>query len=81
MQGIQSNAAIEQPWLVSVIMPAFNRESTISKSIRSVLDQTYRRFDHLVIDDGSDDKTVEVVETFLNDERVRLIRASHGGVS
>ena len=81
MQGIQSNAAIEQPWLVSVIMPAFNRESTISKSIRSVLDQTYRRFELLVIDDGSDDKTVEVIETFLNDERVRLIRASHGGVS
>ncbi|MDP9562638.1 glycosyltransferase [Agrobacterium tumefaciens] len=81
LKKIQAEAEVEQPWLVSVIMPAFNRESTISASIRSVLDQTYRRFQLLVIDDGSTDKTIEIVETFLTDDRVRLIRAAHGGVS
>jgi hypothetical protein len=63
--------------LVSVIMPAFNRASVIGSAIRSVLDQTYRNWELLIVDDGSRDRTVEVVEALMcqvDDSRIRLLR-------
>jgi glycosyltransferase involved in cell wall biosynthesis len=57
---------------VTVIMPAFNREKYIAESMRSVLIQTFKDFELLVIDDGSTDKTVEIARTFVSDPRVRI---------
>jgi glycosyltransferase involved in cell wall biosynthesis len=71
----------DQTRLVSVIMPAFNREATIGAAIRSVLAQSHDLLELIVVDDGSTDGTVSVVESFLEDGRVRLIRSDHGGVS
>ena len=59
--------------LVSVVMPAFNREHLISDAIRSVLAQSYSLFELIVCDDASVDKTVEVIKSF-NDKRIHLIR-------
>ena len=67
--------------LVSVIMPAFNREATIGAAIRSVLAQSHDRLELIVVDDGSTDGTAAVVESFTGDARVRLIRGAHEGVS
>jgi len=39
--------------LVSVIMPAFNAERTIAESIKSVIDQSYKKWELIVVDDGS----------------------------
>lgn len=59
--------------LVSVVMPAYNSETLISESIRSVLDQSYTNFELIVVNDGSTDATGEIVETFTNiDRRIRL---------
>lgn len=63
--------AVDLP-LVSIIMPVHNRESLINRAITSVLSQTYEKFELIVIDDFSDDKTVEVVRSFT-DKRVLLI--------
>ncbi|HWI87397.1 MAG TPA: glycosyltransferase [Sphingomonas sp.] len=66
---------------VSVIMPAFNRETVIAAAIRSVLAQTHDNFELIVVDDGSTDTTCEVVRSFAADPRVRLVQAGHAGVS
>lgn len=55
--------------MISVIIPTYNREKTIKKSIESVLNQTYQNFELLIVDDGSTDNTKKVVDEF-NDERI-----------
>ena len=59
--------------LVSVIMPAFNAELTVARALKSVLDQTYTNFELFIIDDCSNDHTVDVIDTF-SDPRVSLIK-------
>ncbi len=69
----------EQP-LVSVTMPAYNAERFIAKSLQSVLDQSYRNLEILIVDDGSEDGTGEIVESFAGrDARIRLIRQANLG--
>jgi len=67
------------PPLVSVIMPAYNAEKYIGDSIQSVLDQTYSNWELLVVDDGSTDKTADVVRQFAaRDSRVKYIFQQNG---
>ena len=58
---------------ISAIMPAFNAQDTVGDAIRSVLAQTYTNLELIIVDDGSDDNTCEVIEAFA-DKRIRLIR-------
>lgn len=58
---------------VTVLLPAFNAEATIASSIESILAQTFRSFELLIIDDGSADDTVSIISA-INDPRIRLIR-------
>ena len=61
--------------LVSVIIPAYNAEAFIHLTLDSVLAQTYQNFEVIVVDDGSSDRTAEVVESFVQrDLRVHLLR-------
>lgn len=63
--------------LVSVIMPVHNRETSVARAIKSVLAQTYRNFELIVVDDGSSDGTRNVVERFC--PPVTLITQAHAG--
>lgn len=59
--------------LVTIIMPAYNVESFIEKSINSVLKQFYNNWELLIVNDCSKDKTVKVISQFLEDKRIQLI--------
>jgi len=67
--------------LVSVIMPVHNRADLVGIAIASVLAQSYRNLELIVVDDGSSDGTSDVVKTFT-DPRIQLVECSQrGGVS
>ena len=66
--------------IISVVVPLFNKEKYICRTITSVLNQTHKDFELLIINDGSSDNSVDVVKSF-NDKRIRLINQKNGGVS
>lgn len=64
--------------LISVIIPVYNRERTIEKALMSVLDQTYKNLEVIVVDDGSTDQTKAIILK-QNDPRIRLISQENQG--
>ena len=58
---------------VSVLMPAYNAEKYIAEAINSILSQTFKDFELLIINDGSTDKSESIVFSF-NDPRMRYIK-------
>lgn len=64
----------------SVIIPLYNKENSIFSTIQSVLDQTYTDFELIVVNDGSTDNSLNVVEQF-SDKRLRVLDKKNGGVS
>jgi glycosyltransferase involved in cell wall biosynthesis len=60
---------------VSIILPTFNRAKVLSRSVLSILDQTYQDFELLIIDDGSTDETAETIQQF-NDARIRYFKSN-----
>ena len=59
--------------LVSIVMPAYNAEKYIRNAINSVIRQTYKNWELIVVDDCSTDRTVNIILNF-GDERIRLIK-------
>lgn len=66
--------------LVSIIIPLYNKEKYIESVIDSVLKQSFQDFELIIVDDGSTDRSVSIVES-INDYRIRLVQKSNGGVS
>lgn len=64
---------VDEKPTVSVILPTYNRAHLIGRSIQSVLDQTYKDFEIVVVDDGSSDNTKEVIDSF-SDMRIKYVR-------
>jgi glycosyltransferase involved in cell wall biosynthesis len=65
--------------LVSVIIPTYNRARLVDRAIRSVLGQTFKDFELIVVDDGSEDSTAAVLEGF--GYTVKSVFQAHSGVS
>ncbi|MBR1789908.1 MAG: glycosyltransferase [Bacteroidaceae bacterium] len=61
---------------ISVMLCAYNAAQYIGEAIQSVLQQTYNDFELIVVDDGSTDDTLSIIESF-RDERIRIIRGQH----
>ena len=59
---------------VSVIIPTYNRGNVIYQSINSVLWQTYREIEVIIVDDGSTDNTEDVVRNIIKDNRIKYIK-------
>ncbi len=68
------------PRSVAVIVPAYNEEKVICKTIHSIFEASCTNFDIIVVDDGSTDETAEVVRrTFAGDPRVKVFKKPNGG--
>ena len=81
-EGSTATKSLREAQLVSVVIPAYNAEATISDTLRSVRSQTHRNLEILVVDDGSVDDTRAIVEAHLAvDGRVQLIAQENRGVA
>ncbi len=69
--------------LVSVIMPVYNAEAFIKEAIKSILHQTYREFEFIIIDDHSSDNSLAIIKSFSKkDRRIRIYKNSrHVGIA
>jgi glycosyltransferase involved in cell wall biosynthesis len=69
--------------LVSITLPTYNGNSRgfLAEAVRSVLVQTYRRFELIIVDDGSTDDITAGCREHLKDGRVRIVRRENGGLS
>ncbi len=59
--------------LFSIILPTYNRANFLPKAIQSIQQQSYHNWELLIVDDGSTDKTKEVISQYLSDERIKYI--------
>lgn len=66
---------------VSVIVAVYNGAKTLSKTIESVLSQTYSHFELLLVDDGSQDNSKAIIDKYLGDNRVKYLKKNNGGVA
>jgi len=65
---------------VTVLMPVYNSERYIARAVKSILDQTFRDFEFLIINDGSTDKSFDIIRAF-DDPRIRVIDTDNRGVA
>ena len=66
--------------MISVVIPLYNKEKQIAKTLQTVLNQTYQNFEIVIVNDGSTDGSVEEVLR-ISDSRIRLVNQENGGVS
>ncbi len=66
--------------LVSIIIPTYNREKTLLRAIKSVLNQEYDRYEIIIVDDGSTDNTRNIIESYLKNENIFYIFQKNKGV-
>src|SRR5438045_3173256 len=63
--------------LVSVIIPAYNRQKTLRRAVKSALEQTVRDIEVIVVDDGSNDETARIAQELgFSDSRMRVIQST-----
>lgn len=68
--------------LITVIIPVYNVSDYISRTINSVLCQTYKDWELILVDDGSTDDSGDICEAYsATDERIKVIHQKNGGVS
>ena len=67
---------------ISIVIPVYNVEKYVSKCLQSVVNQTYRNLEIIIVNDGSTDNSVEIVKKYKKiDQRIKLINKENGGLS
>ena len=73
---------VEEKALISVIVPVYKVEKYLDKWVCSILAQTYKNLEVILVDDGSPDRSGEMCDALAaEDPRVRVIHQENGGVS
>lgn len=68
--------------LISIVVPVYNAENYLEKCINSIIGQTYRNLEIILIDDGSNDNSLSICEKFaLQDNRIKVFHQNNGGVA
>ena len=68
-------------YMISVIMLTYNRESFVSHAIESILAQTYRDFEFIVVDNGSTDSSGQIADEYAaRDSRIRVLHRDRGNI-
>lgn len=68
--------------LISIVVPVYNAEKYIVKCMDSLINQTYGNIEIIVINDGSKDRTKNILDKYaLNDKRIKIIHKENTGVS
>lgn len=68
--------------LISIIVPVYNAENELNRCVESILGQSFKNFELLLIDDGSSDTSGKLCDEFSeNDKRIRVFHKNNGGVS
>ncbi len=66
---------------ISIVIPVYNVAKYLCKCVESVLNQTFKDIEIILVDDGSTDQSGELCDTFTSDARVRVIHKENGGLS
>ncbi len=67
--------------MISIVIPLYNKAHTIKRTLGSVLAQTFKDFEVVIVNDGSTDNGVNVIHKFTNDKRIKIIEQENQGVS
>lgn len=67
--------------MISVVIPLYNKAHTIVHTLQTVMNQTYKDFEVVIVNDGSTDHGVEVIKSNFCDSRIRIINQDNAGVS
>ena len=67
--------------LISIIVPIYNVEDYLQQCLDSIQNQTYKKFECIMVNDGSTDSSQQIAEEYLTDSRFRLINQSNKGLS
>lgn len=80
--SIQSKLNEDTVPVISVLMPVFNGENYLKEAVESILNQTYRDFEFLVLDDGSTDDSLKILREYAaKDSRIRVIARENRGLT
>ena len=79
-RDLEGSEGMEMPY-ISVIVPVFNVEAYVETCIRSIMEQTYRNLEIIIVDDGSTDNTGNICKSLAQeDDRIIVISQKNGGV-
>ena len=68
--------------MISVIMPTYNTSKFVAEAIESILNQTFKTFEFIIVDDGSTDNTLNIIKSYAKqDSRIQVIEVAHGGMA
>jgi glycosyltransferase involved in cell wall biosynthesis len=79
---IGSNESLQAPPPLSVVMSVWNARATVGRAIESILAQSFKEFEFLIVDDGADDGSGEALDAFAcRDKRIRILRQENSGLT
>lgn len=78
---MKSQSSLTSSILVSIVIPVYNTEKYLVRCLDSVVNQNFSNLDIIIVDDGSTDNSVSIVENYLKDDRIRFIKQQNSGPS